>query len=214
MPGSKCYILVEGHGEVGAAHNLVTRLSADLEFYLPWAPPLRWKNLHQWQGKVHGGIKAGAEFARGKPDIAALLILRDEDDGCPAEIAPCIADQLRELKLPFPTAFVLLRPEYEVLFLPCLDRMTAVGFPSGLSWDGQSWEARRDVKGWLSAQLPRGRAYKPTVNQLEMTRQLDFRALRAADVPCFGSLERGLAFLRQHVGALGQVYPPCAASTP
>jgi hypothetical protein len=198
----KGYLLVEGHGELEAAENLVSRVSKEIGLHLPWNKPLRWPNLHQWQGQKSGGITAGCELIRSKVDAAALLILRDEDDGCPKELAPEIARQLRTLNLPFPAAYVLLHPEYEVLFLPCLSQM---GFPV---WDRDSWEARRGIKEWLSGKLPKGRSYKPTVNQLTMTRQIDLSLLRAADVPCFGSLERGLAFLSSHIAHPGCVYPP------
>ena len=192
---------MEGHGEIAAAHNLVVRLSHALGLFLPWTKPRRWVNLHQWNAQRSGGVRAGAEFVRSKPDAGALLILRDEDDGCPKELAPEITDLLRGLNLPFPAAYVLLHPEYEVLFLPCLKRM---GFPP---WDRASWESRRGIKEWLSGQLPRGHSYKPTVDQLSMTRQLDLEMLRAADVPCFGTLERSLVFFRDNLGTSGTVYP-------
>ncbi len=201
MSSGKGYILVEGHGEVEAAQNLVIRLSLDIGLNLPWTMPRRWLNLHQWEAKTAGGIKAGAELIRSKPDAAALLILRDEDDGCPRKLAPETASRLRTLLLPFPVAYVLLHPEYEVLFLPCVE---AMGFPK---WDRDSWEARRGIKEWLSAQLPRGRSYKPTVDQLPMTRQISFNELRQAMVPCFGTLERGLHFLKNNLGGVGKVYP-------
>ncbi|MCI5120867.1 MAG: hypothetical protein D3908_06705 [Candidatus Electrothrix sp. AUS4] len=202
VAGKKGYLLVEGHGEVEAAQNLIIRLNHDIGIYnIPWSKPLRWTNLHQWQGVKSGGVMAGAEFIRTKPDAGALLILRDEDDQCPRDLAPQNARQLRTLQLPFPTAYVLLHPEYEVLFLPCLEQM---GFPA---WDRDSWEARRGIKEWLSGKLPKGRSYKPTVQQFDLTRQLDFSILRAAEVPCFGSLERGLRFLSDHSGQAGKVYP-------
>lgn len=201
MTGKEGYLLVEGPGEVEAAHNLITRLSQEMGFYQPWATPRRWPNLHQWEGQRSGGVRRGAEFIRSKVDTGALLILRDEDDDCPKHLAPRIANELRSLNLPFPVAYVLLHPEYEVLFLPCLDKM---GFPR---WDRDSWEARRGIKEWLSGCLPRGRAYKPTVNQLAMTRQIDFETLRQANVPSFSSLERALAFLRDNLDNGGSAYP-------
>lgn len=199
---TKGYILVEGHGDVDAIHNLVVRLSyKKLKLSLAWAKPRRWLNLHQWEAQTRGGVRAGVEFVRTKDDAGALLILRDEDDKCPRELAPQIAGQLRTLNLPFPTAYILLHPEYEVLFLPCLSRM---GFPP---WDKVSWEERRGIKEWLSKQLPPGRSYKPTIDQLPMTRKIDFPTLQRADVPCFGSLERALIFLNQNIGNQGEVYP-------
>lgn len=199
----KGYILVEGKGEEEAAHNLVTRLSREVGLTLPWTKPRRWPNLHQWAPKSgKGGLRKGAELIRPKPDARALLILRDEDDACPREIAPRMADHLRSLDLPFPTAYVLLHPEYEVLFLPCL---AAMGLPP---WDAKNWEARRGIKEWLSARLPRGRIYKPTVNQLPWTQKIDFETLRRAEVPCFGTLERSLRFFAGAENSQrGTVYP-------
>ena len=54
MASSKGYILVEGHGEVLAAQNLITRLSQASGLFLPWKTPLRWPNLHQWEGLRRG----------------------------------------------------------------------------------------------------------------------------------------------------------------
>jgi len=184
MARTKGYILVEGHGEIEAMHNLVTRLSGEAGAATPWSRPLRWKNLHQWEAKHSGGVLRGAELVRARPDAGGLLVVRDEDDGCPRTLAPKVAARLRGLALPFPAAYVLLKPEYEVLFLPCLARMNDLGFPPGLRWDRDRWEARRGIKEWLSSQLPPGRSYKPTVLQLAMTRRIDLSVVRDARVPC------------------------------
>lgn len=207
----KNYILVEGHGELGAADNLVHRLSLDLGFHRQWATAIRWQNLH-----LDRGLDKGANLIRSKADAQGLLILRDEDDACPAERAPLMANRLRILQLPFPAAVVLLHPEYEVLFLPCLHLMagkvlgagTAArpGLRSDLRWDGP-WEGRRGVKEWLSAQFPPNRSYKPTLDQLPLTRLVDFPTLRLAGLACFGSLEHAIRFLCAP-GAAGSVYPP------
>jgi len=69
----------------------------------------------------------------------------------------------------------------------------------------RDWEARRGIKEWLTAHFPENRSYKPTLDQLPLTRLLDFSVLRQADLPCFGTLERALAFLGQ--GGSGEVYP-------
>lgn len=205
----KGYILVEGHGEVGAVDNLVARLSRDLGSPLTWAPASRWPKLH-----LRGGLERGAEIVRAKPDAGALLILRDEDDACPAQQGPILAAWLKALCLPFPAAVVLLHPEYEVLFLPCISRMAGKllgtgagarpGLRSGAAWEGH-WESKRGVKEWLTAQFPPNRSYKPTLDQLPLTRLLDFPSLRRADLPSFGTLERALSFLA--TGRPGDVYP-------
>lgn len=207
---SKGYILVEGHGEQGAVDNLIIRLSKELHSPPPaWAPAIRWKNLHQ-----QTGIEKGANFVRTKPDANALLVLRDEDDACPAKHGPRMAAWLRDLRLPFPAAVVLLHPEYEVLFLPCLEKMAGKplgsgvaarpGLSAGTRWEGD-WEARRGIKEWLSAHYPPNRSYKPTVDQLPLTRMIDFSDLRSANLHCFGTLERSMTFLAK--AQPGEVYP-------
>ncbi len=204
----KAYVLVEGHGEVQAAGNLLARLSPKLGMHLPWRKPIRWQNLHQEVGLVKG-----ANFIRAKQDAGALLILRDEDDACPKQRGPEMAEWLRRAKLPFPSAVVLLHPEYEVLFLPCLDQIAGKpldnrpGLVQGTTWDGAGWEARRGVKEWLTKHYPPNRSYKPTIDQLPLTRLLDFDQLRSSELPCFGTLERALTFLGQSLEGEGEVYP-------
>ncbi len=216
---TKGYVLVEGHGEVEAVGNLVNRLWQDAGNVTPWAPPRRWKNLH-----LATGLRQAAERIRLEADAGALLVLRDEDDACPREKAPALARVLAELDLPFPVALVLLHPEYEVLFLPCLPELAGrplkgdtgerPGLVEGTTWDGASWEARRGIKEWLGQHFPPNRSYKPTTDQLPLTRMLDLQKVREAGVPCFGTLERALAHLAAHWAAPHHVYPPPTAATP
>ena len=203
------YTLVEGHGEVKAVPVLLSRLGRHLGVRTPWAATLRWKNIHLWEPRHggRGGLLQGLQFLRHKRNVGGVLVLRDEDDRCPREVAPEVSTLIADLDLPFRTAVTLLHPEYEVLFLPCMHRMQAAGFSTRTRWDRASWEARRDIKGWLSSQLPRGRSYKPTTDQKPMTEQIDFDELDAARVPCFGSLARAVRFLGSQEPT-GRVYPP------
>ncbi|MCA9708255.1 MAG: DUF4276 family protein [Myxococcales bacterium] len=215
---AKAYMLVEGHGEVAAAGNLVTRLWKAAGHWLPWGKPIRWKNLH-----LRRGVESGARYVQSMPDAGALLVLRDEDDACPKQSAPEAAAWLRSLALPFPSALVLLHREYEVLFLPCIPQMAGrpivdrsgqerPGLRADARYEGD-WEDRRGVKEWLSRQFVGSRRYKPTIDQLPMTRMIDLEMLRSADVPCFGTLERSLAFLAAAIDASSaEVYPPAPES--
>jgi hypothetical protein len=80
------------------------------------------------------------------------------------------------------------------------------GLRQGTRWDGANWESRRGVKEWLTDHLPPGRTYKPTLDQLPLTRMIDIDMLHAASVPCFGTLQRALRFLDDNFGEAG-VYP-------
>jgi len=146
-----------------------------------------------------------------------LLVIRDEDDACPRETAPLGARWLLEQDLPFPSALVLLHREYETLFLPCVAQMAGrplvdergisrTGLMESVTFNGDP-ESVRGAKEWLSGRFPPGRSYKPTLDQLPMTRMIDFKVLRQAKLPSFVHLERALRFLA-HPPASVQVYPP------
>lgn len=211
------HLIVEGHGEGQAVQNLVVRLWSDLDLApMNWAGNcIRGKNLMQ-----RDGIERACSIVRASPDVEALLILRDADDenDCPARSGPETARWVAALNLPYPAAVVLLRKEYEVLFLPCLGRMAGrmlgqgnqqrPGLIAGTRYEGDP-ESKRGVKEWLTDHYPPGRKYRPTTDQLPLTRLIDFGDLRRARLPCFETLERALRFLDENRGQSG-VYPPPA----
>jgi hypothetical protein len=201
------YLVVEGHGDGQAALNLVVRLWQDLGLpTMHWADPIRGKNLHQERG-----VQKACQLVRTKPDVAGLLMLRDEDDACPKDAAPEAARWVSGMRLPFPAAVILAHREYEAFFLPCVSLMAGrklrgpgnlerPGLVAGVVFDGNP-ESVRGVKEWLSHRMPPGHSYKPTVDQLPLTRMIDFPTLRTSSppLPCFGSLERALRFLANQI---------------
>jgi hypothetical protein len=210
------FIVVEGVGEYKAAGNLINRLWSDLGLSgLVWTAPRRWLKLHQ-----QSEIERACNWARLQPNAGGLLILRDEDDKCPKNTGPEIARWIRGCSLPFPAASVLFHREYEVLFLASLasiagedlidDRGVArPGVRANARFEGDL-ESVRGVKEWLSKRFPPGRSYKPSLDQLPMTRSIDFGLVRSSGLPCFGTLERSLRFLSEH-RSFSAVYPPPAA---
>lgn len=211
------YVAVEGHGETNAVLNLLVRISQELPLSLPhWAPPLRWSGLHK-----EDRVRKLGELIRRKPDADCLLVLRDADgDGdCPKDDGPRTAGWLRAARLPFPAATVMFRMEYEVLFLVSLPALAGaalsdengrprVYIPAGTVYPGTP-EDKRGVKEWLSKRLTDGRQYKPSIDQLPLTRGLDLSVLRGYKplLFCFGTLERALCFLAAHRGQPGAAYP-------
>jgi len=211
----RTYVLVEGHGETEAVLNLLTRLSAECAAgLLPFAPPIRVPGIASEEN-----LMRFVELVRGRPDAHALIALRDDEDGCPKHDAPRLSERLRGLGLPFPSAVVLAFREYETLFLPCVERMAGralvgpggsrAGLRQDASWIGGDFESKRGVKEWLTSQMPPGRAYKPSVDQLPLTRMVDFDTVREKGLPWFGSLERALRFLEAHAGEASVAYPAC-----
>lgn len=207
-----CVVLVEGHGDIDAAENLLSRMEARRERGARFRVR-RWKNLN-----TQPGISRAIDLWRPRSDVDGMLILRDEDDACPRTRGPEIASWARACQVPFPVAVVLLHPEFEVLFLPMIEHLAGKeiendgvirpGLVAGAVWDAATWESRRGVKEWLTSNFPPNRRYKPSTDQLPFTRAIDLRVLENADVPSFGTLQRALDFLHEKRGAPLEVYPP------
>lgn len=149
--------------------------------------------------------------------MRTYVLIERHEDGCPRTDAPPLGERLRRLHLPFPSAAVLAYREYETLFLPCIEGMAGRPFDgpggarSGLRADARyegDFEAKRGVKEWLTAQMPERRAYRPTVDQLPLTRMVDLDVVRRSGLAWFGSLERALAFLASNLGQPATAYPP------
>lgn len=198
----KGYVIVEGQGEQKSVLNLVTRLWHDLGLHHNhhWAEPIRCIGINSRKG-----LSKACSLVRSKGDAEVLLILRDEDDDCPKDKAPIVAQWMIEENLPFPCGIVLFHREFETLFLAGLrdiagkllmdeSGIVRPGLLASTKFDGDL-EKVRGVKGWLSKHFPDNRSYKPTVDQLPMTRLLSFQSLRSSGLPCFGTLERVLRFL-------------------
>lgn len=210
---SRGLIVVEGVGEMKAATALVARLWNDLDLEpMSWTPARRWPKLHRQEE-----VARACEWARGQRDVGALLVLRDEDDACPKHVGPTVSAWLSNAQLPFPAAFTLFHREYEVLFLASLPTIRGrelvdernVRRPGVVNNAecSRELESIRGVKEWLSSNFSPGRSYKPSLDQLPMTRLIDFDVVRASGLPCFGTLERALRFLDARRDS-GSVYPP------
>lgn len=204
-------VAVEGAGDQRAVENLITRLWKDLELPENFYPSAR-----RFPGlETERGVERVAVWARAERDVGGLVLLRDADDECPADEGPEIARLLGTHRLPFPAAVVLIRREFESLFLASLGSISGrrlgsgatarPGVQSGSALDRRPEEVR-GAKEWLSRHFPPGERYKPTVDQLDLSRLVDFEHVRRSGHDSFGVLERALRFVSG--GAGPRVYPP------
>ncbi|HWT93162.1 MAG TPA: hypothetical protein VN238_09215 [Solirubrobacteraceae bacterium] len=204
------YVVVEGEGDARAVPNLLSRVGHQLGLYAVWKPPLR-INVQR-----PSDAQKVADLTRGRADAQGLLVLRDDEDGCPRDDGPEIASWFQALSLPFPVACVLFYREYETIFLPVIEDLagrplTVAGVERrGLNADAAfsgDPESRRDAKGVLTANMPPGRSYKETTDQLAMTQLVDIPRLLASGLPCVETLERALRFLLTPGAGAGRVFP-------
>jgi hypothetical protein len=208
------YLLCEGHGEPLALSNLVTRLWTDLQLpHIPIrTPAIRYPGISSERG-----LNKALSIIRNRSAISGLLVVADQEDICPKTSGPAMSMVLSDACLPFPASYHVMYREYETLFLPSLQTMAGKaliddrgikrkGIREGAIFVGNP-EANRDAKGIISDFMQDGRRYKPTLDQLPLTRMIDFDKLRDSMLPCFGTLERCLRHLSENHHRQG-VYPP------
>lgn len=167
--------IVEGPGDVDAVPVLVRRI-LECHQWFDWsvARPKKAGNL----GKLKRNLDRYVLYAQKERGCGAILILLDLDDGCPKDEAYDLAVQARELASPYPIAIVLAHREYEAWFLASMATIAGhVPLPTDLVYEGNV-EDRRDAKGWLTARMPPGRAYKETIHQARFASLIDLDIAR------------------------------------
>ena len=208
----KARLVVEGHGEVSAAPILMNRLWR----HLGLSPDVVWEPQAIRSSsdlKRRDAVIKACELVRPKRDTSMLLILRDDEDGCPASSGPEASGWISALNLPFPAAAVMAYREYETWFLPSIHSMAGVVLPNGrpglkpgVAFQGTGYEVSRDAKGWFTANMSGGRRYSETRDQAEFTKLMDLNAILTSGIDSFEVLGRALIVLDQ--AGPGRVYPP------
>lgn len=81
------------------------------------------------------------------------------------------------------------------------------GVLAGAAFHGDPDQGPRGAKEWLTRNMLAGVAYKPTADQLAMTRLLDPAHPKLNNLASFRRMRRALAFLASNLGRAGAVYP-------
>lgn len=131
-----------------------------------------------------GGIEAFIEYASDTPDCEGILILADSDDDCGLEWAQGMCVRCRAIGLPVPIAVVSAVREYEAWFLASLESIRGnlirgnVSLGETVEYIGDP-ENEGGAKGWITRQMPPGRAYKETSDQASMSSLIDLSLAHA-----------------------------------
>jgi|GEM_PF-535672 len=199
--------IVEGPGEVEAVPALLWKLLAEMERYDIQVGEAQ--NAHGCGNLiVPGGVEKFVGNAWTKRDCGAVLILMDAEEQCAMQLAADFSRRILAMGVRFPVATVIAKCEYEAWFLASLETIAGVSFgnrqglPAGLSYPGEV-EEKVGVKGWITRQLPEGRIYKETLDQVAMTRLISLESARQRS----RSFRRLCHALKQAVDAIdtGQV---------
>lgn len=173
----KIFSIVEGPGEVEAVPVLLKKLLVEMQRFDICVGDVC--NAHGCDNLIKpGGLEKFVDHAYSKRDCGAVLILMDADKQCPVKLALHLFQRVEAVGIRFPTAIVIANCEYEAWFLASLETIAGQdfggrpGLPAGLTYPGEV-ETRVGAKSWLSRQMPEGRIYKETLDQLAMTRLID-----------------------------------------
>ncbi len=163
--------IVEGHGEVNAVRELITRISTELSgTWVQVAPPFRLD-----AGKMRKPeelLKAVRVQAARVKDRGGVLVLRDGDDSdvsCPVELS-------RQMALPFnavrvPVEVVIAFHEYEAWFLAAVESLRAHPAVQDDATQPADPERGRDAKRQLEGLMRE--SYKETLHQAKFSALID-----------------------------------------
>ena len=168
--------IVEGAGDKNAVPSLVRRIL--------------WERFGRYDIQVP---RARAKSANGKPNLirnfedfiknamkercAAILVMLDADADCPVELARNFTRRAEALNAPVPIAIVCAKSEYETWFICSLSGSYGDGIRRRLNMQSGAIcpndpESIRDAKGWLEERMPSDRAYKPILDQDDLTHHI------------------------------------------
>ena len=185
--------IVEGDGEVEAVPILLRRIAVLVspDFTVDAPRPIR---IGRRKLLKDGELERVVELAARRAGAdGCILIVLDADDDCPAELGPGLLQRARTRRPDRPISVVLAKAEYEAWFLAAGDSIAGRRGIAGSVTPPPDPESIRDAKGWLSARMPPGQSYRPTLDQSRLTAVFDLDSARAS--PSFNKLWRDVSAL-------------------
>ncbi len=131
-----------------------------------------------------GELEKALTFAcRSRPDVAAVLVILDADDDCPAELGSKLAQRCQEAT-PLPALVVLASRELEGWLLGAKESLRGVRGIRADSVAPQNPEGIRGAKERLSKNMAGNRRYLEVDDQPALVERMDF-ALAQDRCPSF-----------------------------
>lgn len=154
--------IVEGRGDEAAAPVLVRRIISerneryDIDVLRP--------KTAKGKGALTKRLEDFLGYAHLTEGCAAILVLLDADESCPADLATELADRARAIRLDVPVVIVCAKREYESWFLA-----------SDEDFQGDA-EEYNGAKQWLNRRFATGLTYKETQDQVRFSATMDIEA--------------------------------------
>lgn len=168
--------IVEGHGELSAVPILVRRILNDFGVHhVGVARPFRVKrNQVVKTGQLERAARLAASDRNG---AAALLVILDADDDCPARLGPALLARCQAVTS-LPTAVVIANKEFEAWYLGAKESLRGVRRIHADANTPDDPEAIRDAKGALAQNMD-GRRYLEVDDQPAFAAALDLNAAQS-----------------------------------
>lgn len=168
----KIVSIVEGDGDAQAVPKIIAKILAHLGRHDLIPGDAKIAGGKSELTKV-GGLEIYLNYAEAVANACATLVIIDADDDCPKTLAEELANRVRIKGVRNPVAIVVANREYEAWFIASLETIKGQrNIASDCTFAGDV-ETRRDAKGWLSNQMPKGKVYRETVDQIALTQKID-----------------------------------------
>lgn len=168
--------IAEGKGELDGLPALLRRVFReyyevyDVEFPRPF-------RVDAGRLIMEGGIEKYIELASRQTGCVGILVLMDADDEdkCPARMGPELLRRALTVEKQLPVCVVLAKREFETWFIAGVTGLRGHRSMPVEVTPPEDPESIRGAKEWLSSQLPRGLAYKPTALQASFCERFDLK---------------------------------------
>ncbi|MFJ6623631.1 DUF4276 family protein [Kitasatospora sp. NPDC091335] len=189
--------IVEGHGEVKAVRDLITRIA--MEYCGAWvevAQPFKLdSNKMRKPDELARALRVQAARV---PSRGGVLVLRDGDDkdvDCPVALARSLAPAPELVGVP--VEIVIAHHEYEAWFLASMESLRGHSAVRDDAVSPSEPEAKRDAKRQLEGLM--NESYKETLHQAKFSALVDLRAAAVSS----RSFRRMVHAVESLVGGLG-----------
>lgn len=181
--------IVEGHGDRAAIRTLIHRVGAEVAPQVPLEvlAPLRIpKHTLLRVGELERAVEYSARKLNER--MGGVIVLIDADDDCPAELSEDLRQRARGTRSDVAVKVILAKCEFESWAIASAESLRGwKGLPDDLTAPADP-EQIRGAKEWLTARMPRGVSYTPTVDQPGLAARLNIAAARAS--PSFDKFYR------------------------
>ncbi|MBI4676019.1 MAG: DUF4276 family protein [Elusimicrobia bacterium] len=189
--------IVEGHGEADAVPVLLRRLACEAG-----ARDSALLSEH--------GLQTSVELALMYENCGGILVLFEDEDGCPAELGPLLGRWAAVRAGGVPFAIALAHREYEAWFLAALDSLRGRrGIAREAKWDTDP-ERPRGAKEALEKLMER--PYRETQDQAALSAVFDM-AQAYHRSRSFRHLVKAVGDLLRQMGQPPAAWPPASWTT-